>query len=179
MPRLVAPALIVLFAAGLASGCGAGGGLTGTVGTSATRTLPTVTRTGVAAPATTEGGPAQPTTEESAPPPSTVVVTTTQPATVTQTHTQTETHTQTKTETISAAPTPTAATTTLVNTGAAVVAGAAGAAAVASQAEETESTPWGWVAFGILAAALLIFAIVWLVRRHRSPGPPSAPAPGA
>jgi hypothetical protein len=155
---------------------------TGTVGSSITRTLPTVTRTGPAAP-TTEAETTQPaTTEEAAPPPSTVIVTTSEPATLPQTHTQTETHTQTRTETETIAVEPAttlSATTTVVNTGAAVVAGAAGAAAVASQGEETESTPWGWIAFGILAAGVVIFAIVWLVRRKHDDGSPSAPATGA
>ena len=67
----------------------------------------------------------------------------------------------------------------MVNTGAAVVAGAAGAKAAAGQTEETESTPWGWIAFGILAAGVVIFAIVWLVRRKHDDAPPSAPAPSA
>ena len=59
------------------------------------------------------------------------------------------------------------------------MAGAAGAKAAASQSEETESTPWGWIAFGILAAGVVIFAIVWLVRRKHDDAPPSAPAPSA
>jgi crotonobetainyl-CoA:carnitine CoA-transferase CaiB-like acyl-CoA transferase len=80
--------------------------------------------------------------------------------------------------TVAAAPVTSTAATTVVNTGAAVVAGAAGAAAVASQPEE-ESTPWGWIAFGILAAAVLVFAIVWLLRRKHDDGTPSAPAAGA
>ena len=40
-------------------------------------------------------------------------------------------------------------------------------------------TPWGWIAFGILAAGVVIFAIVWLVRRKHDDGSPSAPATGA
>jgi len=181
MRRLLAPGFVVLFAAGLAAGCGAGGAGTDTIGSSVIRTRPTVTRTGPAAPATTVATTTQPATTEAAPPPpSTVIVTSTQPATVTLTHTQTETHTQTKTETIATAPATThATTTTVVSTGAAVVAGAAGAAAVASQSQETESTPWGWIAFGILAAGIVIFAIVWLVRRKHDDGSPSAPAAGA
>ncbi len=59
----------------------------------------------------------------------------------------------------------------------AVVAGAA--AAAAAQQEEPESTPWGWIAFGILALAVLAGGIVWLVRRRRHDGgTPSAPATG-
>jgi hypothetical protein len=97
---------------------------------------------------------------------------------VTQTHTETATHTETQTVPVTPA-TTLSSTTTVVNTGAAVVAGAAGAKAAASQSEETESTPWGWIAFGILAAGVVTFAIVWLVRRNRDDGSPSAPATGA
>jgi high-affinity Fe2+/Pb2+ permease len=54
-----------------------------------------------------------------------------------------------------------------------------GAAAASSQQEEPESTPWGWIAFAILAAGVLGAAIFWLVKRGRghdspSPGPPAA-----
>ena len=55
-----------------------------------------------------------------------------------------------------------------VSPGGAAVAGAAGAAAAASKNES--STQWGWIAFGILAAAVIVFGIVWLVRRPRHAG---------
>jgi len=43
-------------------------------------------------------------------------------------------------------------------------------AALASQNQETESTTqWGWIAFGILAAAVLIGGIVWWIRRRHNP----------
>jgi hypothetical protein len=48
-------------------------------------------------------------------------------------------------------------------------AAAAAAAAAASNNEESSSTQWGWIAFGILAAAVLVFGIVWWVRRRRGP----------
>ena len=54
-------------------------------------------------------------------------------------------------------------TTTVNPTGAAVV-----GAAAASSKDESE-TDWGWVAFGILAAVVLIGGIVWLVVRRRRP----------
>jgi high-affinity Fe2+/Pb2+ permease len=56
-----------------------------------------------------------------------------------------------------------------VNTTAVIAAGAA--AAAASQNEEPESTPWGWVAFGILAAGLAGVGIFWLVRRRQDKKP--------
>lgn len=50
---------------------------------------------------------------------------------------------------------------------------AAAAAAVSSQeTEEAESsTPWGWVAFGILAAGVVIFGLVWWLRRRSARKP--------
>jgi hypothetical protein len=37
---------------------------------------------------------------------------------------------------------------------------------VASSQEPTEETPWGWIAFGILAAAVVIGGLVWSWRRR-------------
>lgn len=51
-------------------------------------------------------------------------------------------------------------TTTVNPTGAAVV----GAAAASQDESETD---WGWIAFGILAALVVILGIVWLVGRRR------------
>jgi cobalamin biosynthesis Mg chelatase CobN len=47
-------------------------------------------------------------------------------------------------------------------------AAAAGAAAAASKEEaDTSSTQWGWIAFGILAFAVLVGGVVWLIRRSK------------
>jgi hypothetical protein len=63
-------------------------------------------------------------------------------------------------------PPVTTATTTSSSVNPAAAA-AAGAAVASSQDQSSESTTdWGWIAFGILAGAVLIFGIVWLVRRH-------------
>jgi LPXTG-motif cell wall-anchored protein len=56
-------------------------------------------------------------------------------------------------------------------------AAAAGAAAAANNAQPEESTDWGWVAFGILAGAVLIGAIVWFVRRRNRAKQAGAQAP--
>jgi hypothetical protein len=39
---------------------------------------------------------------------------------------------------------------------------------VATSQEPGEETPWGWIAFGILAAAVIIFGIVWWLHRRNS-----------
>ena len=63
---------------------------------------------------------------------------------------------------------PGATTTGITPAGAA----AAGAAVAMSEAEE-DTTDWGWVAFGILAAAVLVGGLVLLLRR-RHEGPKQA-----
>ena len=156
------------------AGCGSGGGALTTVRTS---TRPTVSHP-IAT--TTEGETAvtltftDQTTTEEAPvvPPVTVTetfpaVTETLPAsTVTVIKTQTQTQPVTTetlpatTETLPA----TTVTTTAVNPAAAAAAGAA--VATANQAEPAEETPWGWIAFGILAAAVLIGGLVWWLRKR-------------
>jgi hypothetical protein len=101
--------------------------------------------------------------------PTTAFVTTTRPATTNHvTVTQLQTQTLTEVETEVGVPTTVLVTTTTagVNTTAVVAAGAA--AAAASQQEEPESTPWGWVVFGILAAGLAGAGIFWLVQRGRN-----------
>jgi hypothetical protein len=35
-------------------------------------------------------------------------------------------------------------------------------------ADEDESTDWGWVAFAVLAVAVVAFGVVWWIRRRRS-----------
>jgi len=57
-----------------------------------------------------------------------------------------------------------AATTTGVSPAAAA---RAGAAAATQNESSTDSTDWGWIAFGILAAAVIGGGTVWLVRRRR------------
>jgi cobalamin biosynthesis Mg chelatase CobN len=102
-----------------------------------------------------------------APTPTTVTVTETQPGTtVTTTEQETVERPTTVVQTatvVETAPTP---TTTGVSPGAAAV---AGAAAASNNTETTEETPWGWIAFGILALAVLVGgAVWWFRRRHRS-----------
>ena len=53
-------------------------------------------------------------------------------------------------------------TTTGLGAGGAAVVGAA-----AAQSQQESSTQWGWIAFGILAAIVVVFGIVWLIRRPR------------
>ena len=48
--------------------------------------------------------------------------------------------------------------------------GAAVVGAAAATTDDESDTQWGWIAFGILAAAVLVFGIVWLVRRSRHTG---------
>ena len=45
--------------------------------------------------------------------------------------------------------------------------GAAVVGAAAASSDDGSDTQWGWIAFGILAAAVIVFGIVWLVRRSR------------
>jgi hypothetical protein len=52
-------------------------------------------------------------------------------------------------------------TTTVKRIGAGAVAVIAEAAASSQQDSETQ---WGWIAFGILSAAVVVLGIVWLVR---------------
>ena len=90
---------------------------------------------------------------------------------MTLTQIETTLHVQTKTEVVVPATVVTTTTTTSggVNTTAVIAAGAA--AAAASQNEEPESTPWGWVAFGILAAGLAGVGVFWFVRRRNDKKP--------
>ena len=77
------------------------------------------------------------------------------------TETVTETETQTVTETAPQAVTTTVTTTTGVPPAAAA---AAGAAVASDEDDGLTSSEWGWIAFGVLAAAVVVFGIVWWLR---------------
>jgi threonine/homoserine/homoserine lactone efflux protein len=91
----------------------------------------------------------------------------------------TVTTTQIQTQTSAAAPPP--ATTTLAATTTSGVnpaaAAAAGAAAASNNNEDSSSTQWGWIAFGILAAAVLVIGLVWWLRKRGSAPTDGGPAP--
>jgi hypothetical protein len=55
-----------------------------------------------------------------------------------------------------------------ITPGAAAAAGAAAASTQEESSSSGDSTQWGWIAFGVLAAAVLIFTIVWLVRKRHA-----------
>jgi cobalamin biosynthesis Mg chelatase CobN len=61
-------------------------------------------------------------------------------------------------------------TTTAATTGVSAAAAAAAGAAVATQ-EDSSSTQWGWLAFGILTLGVIVFAIVWWIRRRHAAKP--------
>jgi hypothetical protein len=84
----------------------------------------------------------------------------------TKTVTVTETHTLPVTTVTLPATTETLPATTVTTTTSSSAAAAAAGAAVASSQEPTEETPWGWIAFGILAAAVVIGGLVWSWRRR-------------
>ncbi len=184
-----AAAVSVVATAALASGCGGAGAITRTV----TRTVPSLPATTQATPTvstlptetpTTPTRPTETTPTETTPTrptqtrptttvPTSTVATTAPATTVTQTTTQTKTVAVTPPATTTGTTTSTGATTTGgVNTTAVVV--ATGVVAASNPPEE-EQTPWGWIAFGILAAGVIVFLIVWLVRRNRDKGSPPGP----
>jgi hypothetical protein len=73
-----------------------------------------------------------------------------------------------------------APTTSGVNPAAAAAAGAGAAAATQKdQGEGLSSSEWGWICFGVLAAAVAIFGIVWWWRRRSGTGPPDQAVPSA
>jgi cobalamin biosynthesis Mg chelatase CobN len=152
---LVVFCLGVLAAGGLAS-CGGGGGTAALSNVTVTRTVVQPT-----APAATDATTAEDTTTEDAGATvtETVVHVTTVVQTATQAHTVTQTPTATHTETVLATTTEQGPVKTV-----------AVAAAAATQPDETDDEPWGWIAFGILAAAVAVGAIVWGVRRKPKPG---------
>src|SRR3954452_20173494 len=159
----LAAGLFGLFIALATAGCGGGGH--GALSTAITHTIPSVTR-----PATS---PAEGETETTATFETTIEVPAVPSVTVIETHpavtetlparvvTVTETETlPVMTETLpgTTEPFPAATVTTAtVNPAAAAAAGAA----VASSDEESNSTPWGWIAFGILATEVVVAALVW------------------
>jgi len=166
--------LLGVIAALAAAGCGGGGGA---LPTTRTGTLPSITRPTTTSPPQGETQTTvtfETTTEEpiEAPvyPPATVTetlpaVTETLPArTVTVATTETlPATTETLPATTATLP-ATTVTTTIVNPAGAAAAGAA--VASASQEEPAEETPWGWIAFGILAAVVLIGGLVWWLRKR-------------
>jgi hypothetical protein len=77
---------------------------------------------------------------------------------------QTETTTVTETSAIA-----------VVRPGAAAAAGAA--AAQSTEQPETSSTQWGWIAFGILAFAVVVGGVVWLIRRSKGHKETTSPPP--
>src|SRR3954452_12028298 len=175
--RTAPAAAFALLVVVLLAGCrGGGSGDNLAVPTNVTSTLPTATRTtpsrtvptvpATTAPVTTEPEPATTTATE----PERPAVTVTRPAPTTTAITVTNTETQTATV---AAPVTTPTTTEGVKPGAAVAVGAA----AASSDDSESSTDWGWIAFGILAVAVLAAGIVWWVRRRRRSTPPTSPTP--
>ena len=77
---------------------------------------------------------------------------------------QTETTTVTQTSAVA-----------VVRPGAAAAAGAA--AASQEEADTSSSTQWGWIAFGILAFACVVFGVVWLIRRSKGHKAAASPPP--
>ena len=169
----------VVVAVGTA-GCGSGNGA---LSTAITASLPgvthatTVTTTSPIGGETLTGRPIEPTTEEPAGPP--VTVTETFPAVTETLPSRTVTVTETQTQPVVAqtlpATTETLPATTVVTTAVNPAAAAAAGAAVATSQEPEEETPWGWIAFGILAATVVIGGLVWWWRRRSARKPP---APG-
>jgi cell division septation protein DedD len=102
--------------------------------------------------------------------------------TVTAPTRSTATVTESQTTTVVAVTPPPATTTTTGATttsgGVSPAAAAAAAAAAASQDDESSSTQWGWIAFGILAGAVLIGGIVWWWRRRSANANTKTPGPG-
>jgi cobalamin biosynthesis Mg chelatase CobN len=143
-PTAFSAALALLFALGILAGCGGGSGGR------------TAALTGASAPTRSASLPTLPerTVTETAPA-GTVTTQETRTAIVARTSTAVQTQ-------------PVTATTT--TTGVSPAAAAAAGAAVATQ-EDSSSTQWGWIAFGILALGVIVFAIVWWIRRRHTAKP--------
>ena len=163
-----AAAMIALFAVGFLAACGGGNGSAGgTLTSGGTRTTPTRSTPSVTAPTRS-------TPTVTAPTRSTPTVTAPTRSTATVTESQTTT-------VVAVTPPPATTTTTGATTtsgGVSPAAAAAAAAAAASQDDESSSTQWGWIAFGILAGAVLIGGIVWWWRRRSANAKTKTPGPG-
>jgi hypothetical protein len=85
-----------------------------------------------------------------------------------------------ETQTIVEAGPPAAAATSATTTAGLNPVAVAGTAAVVASTTEEESggTDWGWVAFGVLAAAVLVFGAVGLWHRRRGGGTPASAGSG-
>jgi len=149
---LAVPTLMVLGA--FLAGCSGGGGEASTVLTGTSTRSSTVTRTQATRPTSTLP---ERTVTETTP---AETVTTQPPRTATIVPTATTVHTQTQAVTL-------AQTTTVVNV---TVASPETTAAAPADATPT-STQWGWIAFGILAAAVVVTGIVVWLRKRRTEKP--------
>jgi predicted MFS family arabinose efflux permease len=58
-----------------------------------------------------------------------------------------------------------------------VAAAAAGSSCRNQADEDTSETQWRWIAFAILAVGVIVFAIIWFVRRRHDNAPPGAAPP--
>lgn len=159
LPRaaaLVVTAVLGLLSALGVSGCGGGEGSAAlSTRLAETRLLLTLTIGSTTAERTTT--PARPTTP-------TVTRTTPSPPTVTTTVATTTLPAAPPQTTVVVQPAP---VTTVVTTTAAVA---------VTTTETAESTQWGWIAFAILATAVIVAGIAWWLRgRHGRGAPPVAP----
>ena len=162
-----AAAMIALFAVGFLAACGGGNGSAGgTLASGGTRTTPTRSTPTVTAPTRS-------TPTVTAPTRSTPTVTAPTPSTATVTESQTTT-------VVAVSPPPATTTVSGATTTSGVNPAAVAAAAAASQNDdESSSTQWGWIAFAILAVAVLIGGIVWWWRRrHSANAKTKTPGPG-
>jgi carbohydrate-binding DOMON domain-containing protein len=140
-PTALSVALALLFVLGILAGCGGGGDQTAAL-------------TGISAPTRNGSLPERTVTE------------TTPAQTVTTQETRTAIVARTSTAVLTQS-----VTTTATTTGVSAAAAAAAGAAVATQEEDSSSTQWGWVAFGILTLGVIVFAIVWWIRRRHAAKP--------
>jgi cobalamin biosynthesis Mg chelatase CobN len=139
------------------TGCGGGERIAEATGITVTHSASTRTTPTRTAPAIETTAPSTTTTPSVSPP---VTVTETAPAeTVTTPEIQTETVIQTTPPNTTTSSSP----TTGVNP-------AAAAAAAAAASQDDDSTQWGWIAFGILAVAVVIFGVGWWFRKRHATG---------
>lgn len=167
--RLGGAALLGLLAAFALGSCGGGGEAIGTA-------AGTLSLTGASLPARTAPSAVTETmtlTETAAAVTETVTMTETSAApadtapAVTETETETETVTVTETAPAETTSAPAVETVTVTTTEGVTPAAAAAAAAAASEGDDgLTSTEWGWVAFGLLAFAVVVGGIVWWLRKR-------------